>query len=176
LKLRAEYLTSMLGSIFLAHYYALLERWMDFSKVHEWVKYLPIWRGVSAYQYIFMLTLFILIGALPLIDNILFHRNRENWRRDLAMIAGNALLIGLNEDAAYFYLYGEWLKPCRWVTHIVGYLRVGEYAIPNWYFIFALAIVVLYSYAFQVSIGFRRWVEKCLATLARRRLRKGSGR
>jgi len=141
-----HYLISILGSIIFAHYFALIEHYTDWSRIF-WIAYFPTWKGVNAWQYIFMFSLFSLIASLPLLPNI----GKKTLGRDLCMIFGNVFLIGLIEDMAYFYLAGISISPSHWNTRIIGWISIVGCVVPNWYFIFTIIIITLYFSALDSS-------------------------
>jgi len=93
-----------------------------------------------------MFILFAFIGSLPLWDDILFRR--ELNLATISLITANALLAGLVEDYAYFYLYGMQITPQNWTAQIIGYIRINGTVIPLWYLLLAPIITILYYYAF----------------------------
>jgi len=146
---RAEFITSIAGTIVFAHYYALIERMMDWRKVWILFFYFPDWRGLNGYHYVFMASLFLFVGGLPLLDDFFLKLKDERFIKEgLVLVFGNMLCAALVEDAAYWYLFGEWVYPTCWTCQILGYLDVFGYPIPTWYFIFAMMIAACYYYAF----------------------------
>jgi len=148
MSLKREYFTSIIGSIILAHFYACLERWISWEKLPEWMKSLPSFRGVNAYHYLFMFSLFMFIGGYPFLDDLFLHLTPRELKKTGVLIIGNIMLTVLVEDAAYFYLYGEWIEPGYWTTKIIGYVDLGI-IIPNWYFILMVLIPLCYYYVFR---------------------------
>lgn len=149
---RLEYLTSIIGSLVLAHYYALFERWFDWAEVQHWfIRFarFPAIREVYPYHYLFMAGLFLFIGALPLLDNYILRINQHlKGSRAVAVTAGNCLLMAVVEDAAYFYLYKTWITPTDWTCQF-GYITFINVIIPNWYFIFVVIIIILYVFGLK---------------------------
>jgi len=144
---KLERVVSIIGSLWLAHFYACLERWMDWRQVHEFFKAFPRIGVVQAYHYLFMPILFLFIGGLPVLDNII-QRRRHRWRRDIILMIGNMFLTGLVEDASYWYMWGEWIPETAWVAKVIGYIKPFGVVVPTWYIIFAVIIVLSYLYVF----------------------------
>ena len=149
MSLKREYITSIIGSIILAHYYAILERWISWENLPQWMKNLPSFRGVNAYHYLFMFPLFLFIGGYPFLDDLLLHLTPRELKKTSTLILGNIMLTTLIEDAAYFYLYGEWIKPNYWTLQICGGVKILGIIIPNWYFPLAIGIAACYYYVFK---------------------------
>lgn len=148
-RIKYEYVTSIIGVIIFAHFYAVFEHWFSWESRDPLLSILfrlPKWHGVSAYQYIFMFILFAFIGGLPLWDDIFFRR--ELNLATISLITANALLAGLIEDYAYFYLYGMQITPQNWTAQIIGYIRIDGTVIPLWYLLLTPIITILYYYAF----------------------------
>ena len=146
---KREYFTSIIGSIVLAHYYAILERWISWENLPEWMKSLPSFRGVNAYHYLFMFSLFMFIGGYPFLDDLFLHLTPRELKKTSVLIIGNIMLTVLVEDAAYFYLYQEWIKPGYWTLQICGGVKIGGIILPNWYFILIVGISLCYYYVFR---------------------------
>lgn len=147
---RFEFITSTVGSLLLAHFYALIEHWLNWSEVHKYFSIFPSWRGITAYHYIFMFSLFLLIGGLPFMDDLITSEHRKYIPPAVLWTIGNALLTGLVEDAAYFYLFNTWIKPTNWTAKILGYVIVFEIVIPIWYFTSTILIITIYYAALKL--------------------------
>ena len=149
MSLKREYFTSIIGSIILAHFYACLERWISWEKLPDWMKNLPSFRGINAYHYLFMFPLFLFIGGYPFLDDLLLHLTPRELKKTSILVLGNIMLTTLIEDAAYFYLYQEWIQENYWTVKIIGGLKIGGLVSPNWYFILIVGISLCYYYVFK---------------------------
>jgi len=142
------FLSSALGGVVIAHLYALIERWIDWGRVNLFFSALPSWHGVSAYHYLFMLAFFSTVSAMPLVDPLFLGRGLSRLRA-LAFLMGNVVMMGLLEDMAYFYLFGDAPGPSSWTSRIIGYISLGPLFIPSWYFLALAIIVVMYYMALR---------------------------
>lgn len=151
---KREYVTSIVGSFFLAWYYAVLENCLDFAKVHEVMRRLfgdlPRLGVLAPYHYIFMFSLFLFVGGLPLLDDIFFKSKELRFlRKSGVLVFGNALFTALVEDIAYFVIARRWIKPYSWTCKIMGYIVLGDVILPTWYLVVAPIIAFCYWYAFR---------------------------
>lgn len=149
---KCEILTSLIGSIVLAHYYALLEHWIDWQKVAEFFDRLPVKGLISAYHYLFMFSLFMFIGGLPLLDDLIFRPSERNLRLSISTAVGNCLLTALVEDMAYYYLYDLTITPASWTSNVIGYVIIYGICVPIWYPVIAVAILFFYAIIFSEEL------------------------
>jgi len=142
---KSEFIASLIGVLIFAHYFEVIEHWLDWSKVHSsaplGLTNFPDWHGVTAYHYLFAFSLFLLIASLPFLPRLL--SGLEKKLKTALLILGNTLLAGWVADMAYFYLWGTWIEPHNWTCNILGYTEVGA-VIPNWYFLMLPSIVAVY--------------------------------
>ena len=141
---------SILSSLVFAVIYAVFEHWFEYSKTTEWFSFLQmpvIFNIFRPYHYIWMLSIFLFVGSLPLLSLILFD---AGYRLNaLMMVLGNLWLIILIEDIAFFLFLGRWIVEGDWNTRLFGYFTYNGVVIPRWYPILLICSSICYFYSFH---------------------------
>ena len=83
----------------------------------------------SPYQVFFLLPLFVAIS----------------YTQSITAWAGNAFLLALVEDFAYFLWRGKMVVEGEWTTQLFGSFKVGSTVVPVWWPIDLVIVLVLFA-------------------------------
>jgi len=162
--MRLEKVTSFLGCLVFSLWYGFLEYYY-----HPWTEWTPLPKiriyMFNEYSLFFMLPVLVFVAFYPFIDDLFSRASPLSKLSTFLWGLGNALLLPLVEDIAYFLPWriffpapgdpngGLWIQPGEWTTRIMGWIEVCGIVIPLWYLIVAPSIIILYMVSWMICRG-----------------------